>query len=166
MASDLLITAAAAALLAVAAAGTIYPVLPGSPLAIATLLVWAWLTGSPAAWTAALLGAALAAVGWSASALLTGRELKRQQVAKRSIAVALAAAVVGMFLIPVVGLFVGFAAGLFVSELIRRRDVSAAVRASVGTLKATGLGVLSEFVLVCLAASVWTIGVIVHSTTV
>ena len=33
---------------------------------------------------------------------------------------------------------------------------------SVQTLKATGTGVLIEFLLVCVAASVWTFGVIVH----
>jgi uncharacterized protein YqgC (DUF456 family) len=67
-----------------------------------------------------------------------------------------------MFLIPVVGLFVGFGVGLLASELLRRRDFRAAATSSLETLKATGIGILAEFALVCLAGSVWMIGVIVH----
>jgi len=158
----MLVTVVAGVLLAVAAVGTVYPVLPGSPLAIVTLIVWGWVIGSPAAWTAAVIGALVAAVGWSASLVLTGRKLKQQEIPRRSIAVAMATAVVGMFLIPVVGLFVGFGAGLLASELVRRRDLREALRSSVETLKATGIGILVEFAMVCLAGSVWMIGVTVH----
>jgi uncharacterized protein YqgC (DUF456 family) len=159
---DLVVTIVAGLLLAVAAVGTVYPVLPGSPVAIATLIAWAWILGSSASWTAGLIGALIAAAGWSASAVLTGRALRRQQVPGRSIAIAVLGAVVGMFALPVLGLFIGFAAGLFISETARRGDLRAGFSSSVETLKATGLGILLEFGLVCLAASVWTIGVIAH----
>jgi uncharacterized protein len=161
---EIIITVVAGILLVVAAIGTVYPVLPGSILAIITLLVWAAIVGSPVAWAAAVIGALLAGVGWSASAVLTGRKLKQQQVPKRSVAVAMVCALVGMYFIPVVGLFVGFGAGLFVSEYVRRREFHAALKSSVETLKATGIGVLVEFCMVCLAGSVWMLGVIVHFT--
>jgi uncharacterized protein YqgC (DUF456 family) len=163
--TQIVVTVAAGVLLAVAAIGTVYPVLPGSLLAIVTLVAWAWIIGSPEAWTVAVTGSLIAGVGWSASAVLTGRKLKQQQIPRRSITVAVVCAVVGMFLIPVVGLFVGFGAGLLASEYVRRRDFRAALDSSVVTLKATGIGVLVEFGMVCLAASVWMIGVIVHFTT-
>jgi len=162
MALDIVVTVIAGGLLVVAAIGTVYPGLPGSPLAIGALLGWALVVGSTAAWIAAVSGALLAAVGWSASALLTGRALKREQVPARSIAVAMVCGVVGMFLIPVVGLFVGFAAGLLASELVRRRDLRQALRASLLALKATGIGILIEFAMVCLAGFVWVVGVVVH----
>lgn len=165
MDTDILVTVVAGVLLVVAAIGAVYPVLPGSLLAIATLLVWGWLVGSAAAWTAAIVGALIATVGWSASTVLTGRKLKQLQIPGRSIAVAVVAGIVGMFVIPVVGLFVGFGAGLLVSEYARHRDLRAALHSSVATLKATGLGVLIEFGMVCLATSVWLIGVTVHFTT-
>lgn len=97
--------------------------------------------------------------------MLTGRKLKQQQIPKRSVLVAVVAGVVGMFLIPLVGLFVGFGAGLLLSEYARRLDFAAALKSSVETLKATGVGILLEFGLVCLAASVWMIGVITHFST-
>jgi uncharacterized protein YqgC (DUF456 family) len=160
--TDILVTVVAGILLAVAAAGTVYPILPGSLLALATLVAWGWILGSVASWTAGLLGAALVAAGWSASYVLTGRKLRQHQVPGRSIAVAMVAAVAGMFLIPVVGLFVGFGAGLLAAETARRRDFRAALDSSVETLKATGIGLLVEFGMVCLAGSVWTIGVVAH----
>jgi uncharacterized protein YqgC (DUF456 family) len=162
---EIAVTVFAGILLAVAAIGTVYPVLPGSPLAVVTLLAWGWVLGSAVSWTVAAVGALLVTVGWSASYVLTGRKLKQQQIPKRSVAVAMAAGVVGMFLIPVVGLFVGFGAGLLASELVRRRDFRAALTSSVQTLKATGIGVLVEFGMVCLAGSVWTIGVAAHFMT-
>jgi uncharacterized protein YqgC (DUF456 family) len=70
-----------------------------------------------------------------------------------------------MFVLPVFGLFLGFAGGLFVGEYIRRTDAKAALRSSGQTLKAMGLGMLVEFFMVSLAGSVWTIGVIVHFAT-
>lgn len=152
-------------LLLVAVVGTVYPVLPGSILAIATLLAWAWFIGSPAAWIFAGIALAVAIAGAVASTVLTGHKLKKQMVPKGSILVAIVCAVVGMFLIPVVGLFVGFGVGLFGSELIRRRSVPAATTASVAVLKATGLGILLEFGCAALASSLWMIGVIVHFST-
>jgi uncharacterized protein YqgC (DUF456 family) len=70
-----------------------------------------------------------------------------------------------MFVIPVVGLFVGFAAGLLLSELLRTRNFGTATATSWAALKATGLGMLVEFVLACLAASTWVIGLWVSVAT-
>ena len=165
MDTEILVTAVAALLLVIATIGTVYPVLPGGLLAVGTLIAWGWILGSPASGTVAVIGALIAAVGWSASAALTGRKLRQRQIPGRSIAVAMVAAVIGMFLIPVVGLFVGFAAGLLMSEYARHRDLRSALDSSVATLKATGIGILVEFGMVCLAASVWTIGVVAHFAT-
>ena len=77
---QILYTILAGLLLVVSALGTIFPILPGSLLAIGTLLAWGWLLGSGASWWAAGLGIAIAFLGWSASAVLTGRKLKRETV--------------------------------------------------------------------------------------
>ena len=162
MTTDIIVTVVAGILLAVAVFGTIYPLLPGSPVALVTLIAWGWVLGSAASWTAAGIGALFVCVGWSASAVLTGRKLKKQSIPKGSILVAALAGIVGMFVIPVAGLFLGFAGGLFLSEYVRLSDSRTAGRSSIETLKAMGMGMLIEFFMVSLAASVWTIGVIVH----
>jgi uncharacterized protein YqgC (DUF456 family) len=162
MALQIIVTVVAGLLLIVAAFGTIYPILPGSLLAIAVLIGWGWVIGTTVSWTIAAVGSVMCLAGWSASFVLTGRKLRQHEVPGVSIVVAMVAGIVGMFVIPVVGLFVGFALGLLASEWIRRNDFSAAVRSSMEALKATGIGVLIEFCMVCLAGSVWTIGVILH----
>jgi len=160
--TDILVTVLAGVLLVVAAVGVVYPGLPGSLLAIVTLLVWAWAMGTWAAWVAAIIGALLCAIGWAASAVLTGRKMKQLQVPGWAVLVAVVAGIAGMFLIPVVGLFVGFAAGLLASELVRHRDLRVAWRSGFAALKALGAGVLIELLLVCAAASVWSVGAIGH----
>ncbi|MCO1340265.1 hypothetical protein BJH93_15445 [Kocuria polaris] len=155
-------TIVAGLLLLVATLGTVYPILPGSWLALGTLLAWAWILGSGASWTMGVIAMVIVAIGWSASAVLTGRNLKQQQIPHGSIVVALIAAVVGMFVIPVVGLFVGFGAGLLGAEMLRRKDFKAALKSSASALKATGVGILIEFGCAALATSLWVIGVIWH----
>ena len=165
MTVDIVVTVVAGLLLAVAAFGTVVPVLPGSPIAFVTLIAWGWVLGSAASWAAAGVGALFALIGFSASALLTGRKLKKQRIPKGSILVAVLAGIVGMFVIPFFGLFIGFALGLFLAESVRVGDTQAAGRSSWEALKAMGTGMVAEFFMVALAGSVWTIGVIVHFAT-
>lgn len=165
MDAQIIYTVIAGLLLVVSALGTIFPVLPGSLLTIGTLLAWGWLLGSAASWWAAGLGMAIAVLGWSASAVLTGRKLKEHQVPKGSMLFAVIGAIAGAFIIPVVGLFVGFAVGLFIGESVRRREVAGAFSSSWAALKAMGLGIVVEFGCVLLASSIWVIGLITHFAT-
>lgn len=157
-------TGAAALLLIVGVMGTIFPILPGSLLTIGTLLVWAWVLGSTASWTAGLIGIALAVVGMSASAILTGRKMRRERIPQGPIIVGIVAGVVGMFIVPVVGLFLGFALGLLLAEYARRRDLSAAWRSSVEAMKSMGFGMLLECACASLATFAFVVGAIVHLT--
>lgn len=159
---QIITTVVAALLLVVAVLGTVFPVLPGSVLTVITLIAWAWILGSPAAWTAAVIGAGLAVAGMSASAVLTGRTLLREKIPRGPVLAGVVCAIVGMFLIPVVGLFLGFAVGLLAGELVRRRDLGAAARSSWLALKSMGLGILLEFSCAALAASSFAIGTLVH----
>lgn len=146
----------------VGVAGTIIPVLPGSILIMVSLLVWAIVLGSPLGWTVFGIGVLLAGAGMASSAVLTGRAMKKRSIPGRSVVVGLVLGVVGFFVIPVVGLLVGFALGLFISEYARQRDWRLAVSSSVAALKATGLGMLAEFGFASLAAGTWAAGVLVH----
>lgn len=157
-------TGAAALLLIVGVMGTIFPILPGSLLTIGTLLVWAWVLGSTASWTAGLIGIALAVVGMSASAILTGRKMRREQIPRGPVIIGVVVGVVGMFIVPVVGLFLGFALGLLLAEVVRRRDLAAASRASLEAMKSMGSGMLLEFACASLAGFAFVVGTIVHFT--
>jgi hypothetical protein len=146
----------------VAIGGIIFPILPGSPVAIITMIAWAWILGSTASWTTGLIAAALAIVGWSASLVLTGRTMRREKIPSTPILIATAAAVVGFFLIPFFGLFIGFIIGLFGAEYYRRRDATAAMRSSIEALKAMGIGLLIELACVISATGVFGVGVLIH----
>ncbi|HJD79806.1 MAG TPA: DUF456 domain-containing protein [Corynebacterium pollutisoli] len=157
-------TGAAALLLIVGVMGTIFPILPGSLLTIGTLLVWAWVLGSTASWTAGLIGIALAVVGMSASAILTGRKMRRERIPRGPVIIGVIVGVVGIFIVPVVGLFLGFALGLLLAEYARRKDLSAAWRSSVEAMKSMGFGMLLECACASLATFAFVVGAIVHLT--
>ena len=160
MTSETVVTILCGLAILVGVAGTIIPVLPGSVLIGVSLLAWAiWGGAGTAGWVVFAVAMVFVAAGMAAGAVLTGRKLKQHAIPSRSIVVALVSGVAGMFIIPVVGLFVGFAAGLLAGELVRTRNLPAAARSSWAALKATGLGMLAEFGLACLAASTWVIGV-------
>jgi len=159
---DAVVTAVAGLLLAVGVTGTIIPILPGSILTVAALLAWAWLIGSTASWTAGLIGAALALIGMSASLVLTGRKMRAHRIPSGPVLVGVAVGVAGMFIVPVVGLFLGFALGLLLAEFARRRDLAAAWRSSLEAMKSMGLGMLLEFACASLAAFVFAVGALIH----
>lgn len=162
MAVSVIVAIVCAALILVGIIGVIVPILPGSVLVGISLLIWAITVQSTTGWVIFATGAILVTLGMTSSAVLTGRRMKRRQVPNRSLLVGAGFAVVGLFLIPIVGLFVGFAVGLLLAEYKRQRDFRAAVDSSWEALKAAGIGILVECGLACLAASVWVIGVWIH----
>jgi hypothetical protein len=161
---EIVVTVLCGLAIVVGVAGTIIPVLPGSILIGASLLAWAlWGGAGTTGWVVFGIGMLFVLAGMAASTVLTGRKLKEHSIPSRSVVVGLVLGVAGMFVIPVVGLFVGFAAGLLLSELQRTRVIGTAVASSWAALKATGLGMIVEFGLACLAASTWVIGLWVAS---
>ena len=83
----------------------VVPVLPGTITIGISLLVWAIALQNTVGWVVFAIGMVFVAAGMLASLVLTGRRLKQRQVPNWSILVAVLTGVVGMFVIPVVGLF-------------------------------------------------------------
>ena len=134
-------------------------------LIIVSLLAWALTVASTEGWVVFAIGTVLAGAGLAAGVVLTGRTLRQRKIPGRSVTIGVLLGIVGMFVIHVVGLFVGFAVGLFGSEYARQRDSRAALTSSLHALKATGLGILAELALACLAGTTWVIGVWVYFAT-
>lgn len=152
VAIDLLVVTA----LVVAAAGIIVPVLPGTFLALGALLVWAIVTGGTIAWGSFAVMALIIGVGQVLKYLLPHKSLAAAGVPGRSILIGGVAAVVGFFVIPVVGLVVGFIGGLYVAEHVRLRDWPLAKQSTWAAMRATGFSILIELGALLLAAAVWT----------
>ncbi len=159
---DILVSVITGVLLVIGALGTIFPILPGSILVIIGLLIWAIVIGGPVGWTVFGIGLLLSGSGMAASALLTGKRLKQREIPNRSILTGAVVGVVGAFVIPVVGLFLGFVLGLYASEWYRLRDPKQAWDASVVAMKSVGLGMLIEFACAGTAIAVWLVGLFLH----
>lgn len=140
--------------------GIVIPVLPGSILIAAAVLVWAILVGTPAAWWVFAAVAVLLAAGATLTWFITAHHTRAAGVPNRSLVLAGVAGIVGFFMIPVVGLFIFFPAGLFLAEYLRLRDPGPAWASALAGLKATGLGLLVELGLALIASGVWLVAVL------
>lgn len=138
--------------------GVVVPVVPGLLLIGAAGVWWAWLEGGAVAWVVAGLMLVVLTLGTVAKYLLPGRTLKQSGAPRSTLLLGALGAIVGFFVIPVVGLIVGGLAGVYLAELQRLNDSSAAWRSTWATTKAIGVGMLVELAAGVLAVLVWGLG--------
>lgn len=135
--------------------GIVIPILPGALLSLTAILVWALVEQSPTGWI--VLSAAVVLIGASqvVKYIVPERRLRESGVPRRSMLIGVLLGIVGFFVIPVVGLFVGFPVGVYLSERQRLGTHANAWMSTKHALKATGLSILIEFTGTSLAAAVW-----------
>jgi hypothetical protein len=139
--------------------GTLLPVLPGGLLIAAAVLVWAVVVQTTAGWLVLLAVVVLIAGGAVLKYLTAGRVMVRSEVPNSSLLAGGLLAIPGFFLVPVIGLVLGFVLGLALAEYHRLRDWRAARSSSTTALGAVGLGILVELGAALLAAAVWGVAV-------
>jgi uncharacterized protein len=66
--------------------------------------------------------------------------------------------IVGFFVIPVIGLFIGFVLGIYLAELADSRDHRVAWTSTKHALKGVALSVLVELTGAMLATAAWVVG--------
>lgn len=140
--------------------GIVAPVLPGSLLIALSVLLWALDARTTGAWVVLAVVVVLLATGNVGTYVLTGRRVAAAGVPRRSIVLAGLAGIVGFFVIPVLGLFLFFAAGLLAAEYARLRDLDRARSTAWVALRATALGLLIELTLALVAATTWFVAVL------
>jgi uncharacterized protein YqgC (DUF456 family) len=145
--------------IAVGLVGVIVPVLPGSLLVLGAILVWSWDLGTNTAWVVFAVATAFIALGSIVKYVVPGRRLKEGGIPTSTLLLGGLLGVVGFFVIPVVGLLIGFVLGVYLAEL-RRLGSAAAWPATVHALKAVGLSMLIELVASLCAAATWATGVV------
>ncbi|MGB8361143.1 MAG: DUF456 domain-containing protein [Acidimicrobiia bacterium] len=99
--------------------GIVVPILPGLTLQVAAVILWAVAEGSPMGWVVAGVSVAVAGVATVLKYTRPGRRLKGAGVPTRVLAVAMAAAIIGFFVVPVAGAVLGFVLALYVFERAR-----------------------------------------------
>lgn len=145
--------------IAVGLVGILVPVLPGSILVLAAILVWAWELGDATAWAVFAVAAVLLVAGGVVKYLVPNRRLKDAGIPASTQWIGAGLGIVGFFVIPVVGLLVGFVLGVYLAEH-RRVGGAAAWPSTTHALKAVGLSILIELAAGVAATSVWVVGVV------
>ena len=137
--------------------GALTQIYPGPALVLAAVAVWAVVTGGAAAWIALAVSALAVAITSVGKYVLVGRRLRRAGVPGRSLLVGGLVGVIGFFLVPVVGLLLGFCLGVYAWELVRGADQAAARSAVWEAIKAQGLAILFELSGCLVAAVAWAV---------
>ena len=142
--------------------GILLPVIPG------LLLIWAaglWWTiadgGGPARWTVLGVLTILLAVGTAAKYVLPARSATARGAPVTSLVAGALGALVGFFVIPVVGVLVGGVGGIYLAELARLRDGGRAWVSTKAALVAIGIGMLIELAAGVLMIGIWLLGLLV-----
>jgi len=151
---------AVAVAIAIGLLGILVPVLPGGLLILAAVLVWASELGDRTAWVVFAAAAALILAGAVAKYAVPGRRLKETGIPSTTQWTGVAFGVVGFFVVPVIGLFLGFVLGVYVAER-RRLGAEPAWPSTKAALRAVGLSILIELAAGVLAAGCWVVGVVV-----
>ena len=146
-------------LMLVGLVGIVVPILPGLLLVWLSTALWAFDHPNRWAWAVFVLCGIVYAAGEVTKYLLPGRRLKDAGVKTSTLFLAVLLAIVGFFVIPVVGALVGFVLGVFLVELGRRRERHAAWRSTGHALKAVAMSVGIELVAGFLIVLIWLLGV-------
>lgn len=156
---NLLVDLLAALAIAVGLAGIIAPVLPGSLLILAALLVWAIAVGESTAWVVVGIAVAVLVLGQVVKYVVPGRRMKASGVPNATLLVGAVLGIVGFFVIPVVGLPLGFVLGVYAAEH-RRVGAQLARGTTVAALRAVGLSILIELAAGLVAAVLFLTGAV------
>jgi len=137
--------------------GIVVPVLPGTLLVLLGFLVWASEAGTTESWTVFALAAGVLVVGTVVKYAVPGRRLKAA-VPTTTLVVGGLFAIIGFFVIPVIGMLVGFPIGVYAAERVRV-GAAGAWPSTKAALRALAHSILIELVAALLATAVWIAGV-------
>jgi uncharacterized protein YqgC (DUF456 family) len=140
---------------AVGILGVVVPVLPGDLLIGGAIVVWAVVEGSALSWVVAVVAVGVLVVGHVLTVLIPGKRMTGAGVPKRVLLAGGVLGVVGFFIVPVLGLPLGFVLGVYLAEIVRLREHARAWTTTVEAMKGTGLAVLIGVCAAVLATAVW-----------
>jgi uncharacterized protein YqgC (DUF456 family) len=145
--------------IAVGLAGIVVPLLPGTLLVFGAITVWAVIEDNLTAWVTLGVVAVLLAGSTLIKYLWPARRMRAADVGTGSLMAGAALGIVGFFVIPVLGLVIGFVLGIYAAELAKRRDQHLAWTSTKHAFKGVALSVGLELCGALLATATWAVGV-------
>lgn len=149
-----------AVVIAVGLIGILVPLVPGSILVLGAIAVWAYVEGTVVAWVTLGVAAVILAGALLVKYLWPMRRMRRADVGTWSLLAGGVLGVVGFFVVPVLGLVLGFVLGVYLAELAARRNQRLAWASTVHALKGVALSVGVELTGALLATVVWVVGAV------
>jgi uncharacterized protein YqgC (DUF456 family) len=147
--------------IAVGLAGIVIPLLPGTLLVFAAIAVWAVVENNVTGWVTLGVATALLAVATLIKYTWPVKRMRAADVRTGSLVAGGVLGIIGFFVIPVVGLVIGFVLGVFLAELANRRDQRVAWTSTKHAVKGVALSVGVELAGALLATVAWVTGVYV-----
>ena len=139
--------------------GIVVPLLPGTLLVFGAIAVWAAVEHTVTSWVTLGVVAALLAVSTLIKYLWPARRMRAADVSTWSLFAGAVLGIIGFFVIPVLGLVIGFVLGIYLAELAKRRDQRVAWTSTKHALKGVALSVGVELCGALLATTAWVVGV-------
>ncbi len=140
--------------------GVLIPVLPGLLLCWAGVLFWAVFGDATGGrWVVLAVASVIAAAGLIVKYLWPGKHLQRSGVPTSSLVAGGVLGLIGFFVVPVVGLVLGFVLGIWLAERARL-GAGRAWPSTKQALTAVGLSMLIEIAAGLGIAVVWAIGLV------
>ncbi|SOC51610.1 DUF456 domain-containing protein [Ornithinimicrobium cerasi] len=150
----------AALLMVVGVLGIVVPILPGLLLIVGAVLLWALVEQSTLGWVLLSVTVVLYLVGSLLQWLVPGKRMRAAGVRTSTLLAGVVAAIAMAFVIPVVGLFVGFPVGIFLVSLAHTRDRGEAWSATKHALRAVGTNILIELVTAFTIIATWAVTIL------
>ncbi|MDQ6687410.1 MAG: DUF456 domain-containing protein [Actinomycetota bacterium] len=149
-----------ALIIAVGLVGILLPMLPGSWLVGGAILVWAGERAATAGWVVAAIAVGWLVAGAVGSYVVPGRRLKAAGIPTSTLLVAGLLGIAGFFVVPVIGVVLGFVLGIYLAELSRLRSRTLAWPVTKNALRAVFQSIAIELTAALLATLTWVAGVL------
>lgn len=142
--------------------GTVVPLVPGLGLIALSAIVYGLAEGfGIVGWICTALIVIVGVAGTVAGYVLPKRAAGAAGAPRSSLLIGAAGAIAGFFLLPIVGLPVGGALGIYLGERARTGAHEPAWRATVATLKGFGAGALVQLIAGVAMTATWVVWVVV-----
>jgi uncharacterized protein len=140
--------------------GIVVPLLPGLLVIWAAVLFWAFETPTTVGWVVLGIATTLALSGFLLQYVLPNRRMAKDGITTSTTMAGAALGIVGFFVIPVAGAFLGFVLGVYVAQRLKLGTHTAAWPSTKAALKAIGLSMGIELLTGLAIAGTWVIGVL------